>query len=213
MLNLSPRNTIIRITGFAVVLLGVGNLNAQTDPGPRGGPTGAGGYYPTLNDNEQSVFNRALGVFKEVDSVSGTVSGEPGSGLGPSFNGNSCAMCHAQPAVGGTSPGLASKQNPIPNPQVALANLDGASNTVPAFITSKGPVGEARFIAFPNRNNSARDGGVHGLFTIKGRMDAPGCQLQQPDFGTALANNNVIFRIPTPVFGLGLVENAPDANL
>jgi hypothetical protein len=33
----------------------------------------------------------------------------------------------------------------VPNPQVALATLDGATNVVPAFITPDGPVREARF--------------------------------------------------------------------
>jgi len=122
-------------------------------------------------------------------------------------------MCHAQPATGGSSPGLQSKQNPVPNPQVALATLDGASNAVPAFVNSQGPVREARFIALSNQNSPARDGGVHGLYTIKGRFDANGCQLEQPDFAAQLANHNVSFRIPTPVFGLGLVENTPDATL
>jgi len=60
---------------------------------------------------------------------------------------------------------------------------------------------------------SPLDGGVHGLFTIKGRTDAPGCNLAQPNFAFQLANANVSFRIPTPVFGLGLVENTPDATL
>jgi CxxC motif-containing protein (DUF1111 family) len=54
---------------------------------------------------------------------------------------------------------------------------------------------------------------VHGLFTITGRSDAAGCNLAQPDFSTQLANRNVIFRIPTPTFGLGLVEATPDASL
>jgi len=36
---------------------------------------------------------------------------ESGVGLGPAFNRNSCAMCHAQPAIGGSSPGLKSPQN------------------------------------------------------------------------------------------------------
>ena len=184
----------------------------QTDPGPRAGAAGAGGFYPALNAKEQAFFNQALNVFKEVDSVSGTLPGENGSGLGPTFNGNSCAMCHAQPAAGGSSPGLISPQNPVPNPQVALATQHEARNTVPSFITAQGPVREARFIAVPNRGNT-RDGGVHGLFTIKGRSDAPGCNLAQPDFATQLANNNVIFRIPTPTFGLGLVEATPDAIL
>ncbi len=96
------------------------------------------------------------------------------------------------------------------NPQVALANLDGATNTVPSFITDKGPIREARFIR--NRDGSL-DGGVHGLFTIAGRSDAVGCKLEQPNFALQLAHNNVIFRIPTPLFGLGLVENTSDAIL
>src|SRR5262249_7204111 len=33
------------------------------------------------------------------------------------------------------------------------------------------------------------------------------------DFATQLANHNVIFRIPTPVFGAGLMEQIPDAAL
>jgi hypothetical protein len=108
------------------------------DPGPRAGTAGAGSYFSTLNANEQQTFLQALARFQEVDSVSGAI--EAGSGLGPTFNGNSCAMCHAQPAVGGSSPGQNSPQNPVPNPQIALAKLDGATNTVPSFITASGPV-------------------------------------------------------------------------
>jgi len=196
----------------------VRNSNAQqltaskgTDPGPRGGPAAAGSFYPTLNATEQAFFVESLDVFSEVDSVSGTI--EEGRGLGPSFNGNSCAMCHSQPSIGGSSPGLLSKQHPIPNPQVALATLAGATNVVPSFITNAGPVREARFIATSSVHAAPLDGGVHGLYTIKGRSDAPGCNLAQPDFAAQLAAKNVSFRIPTPLFGLGLVENTPDATL
>ncbi len=181
---------------------------AQHDPGPRSGPAGAGGPYPTLNANEQAFFTQAFQRFAEVSSVSGKI--EQGSGLGPTFNGNSCAQCHAQPFFGGSSPGLASPQNPVPNPQVALATLDGATNSVPSFISAAGPVREARFV----RNaDGSLDGGVHGLYTIAGRTDAPGCTLAQPNFAQQLGANNVIFRLPTPIFGLGLVENTPDATL
>lgn len=195
---------------LAVVLLTSLELASQNDPGPRAGQPGAGSNYPTLNSNEQELFNQAQQRFREIDSVSGGIPGEKGSGLGPSFNGNSCAQCHAQPAMGGSSPGLNSPQNPVPNPQVALANLDGANNSVPLFITTHGPVREARFVRNPN---GSPDGGVHGLYTISGRSDAVGCNLTQPDFNSALTNHNVIFRIPTPVFGLGLVEATPDATL
>jgi CxxC motif-containing protein (DUF1111 family) len=192
----------------AAAVLSIASLRAQQDPGPRPGPAGAGGYYPALNASEQEFFNEAQSRFLEVDSVSGTI--EPGKGLGPTFNGNSCFTCHAQPAVGGSSPGLASPQNPVPNPRVALADLDGATNVVPTFITPNGPVREARFIRNPD---GSLDGGVHDLYTITGRIDAKGCKLAQPLFAQQLAAHNVIFRIPTPLFGLGLVENTPDSTL
>ena len=180
------------------------------DPGPRPGNANAGGALTGLSGGELGVFNQTMSVFMEVTSVSGTMPGEESVGLGPSFNGNSCAQCHAQPALGGSSPGLASPQNPIPNPQVALATADGATNTVPSFITADGPVREARFVR--NRDRSP-DGGVHGLFTIAGRSDASGCTLAQPDFARELGNRNVVFRIPTPTFGLGLVEATTDDSL
>jgi len=94
-----------------------------------------------------------------------------------------------------------------------MATLDrqpGQAQTVPSFVQADGPVREARFIRNPD---GTKDGGVHGLYTIAGRIDAPGCNLAQPDFATQLANHNVIFRIPTPVFGLGLIENVPDLAL
>lgn len=185
-------------------------LLSQNDPGPRPGPAAAGGFFPSLNPNEQNFFNQAQLRFQEVNSVLGLISGEESQGLGPTFNGNSCAQCHAQPAIGGTSPGLTSPQNSVPNPQVALAILDGANNQVPPFITSTGPVREARFI---KTSTGALDGGVHDLYTITGRSDAVGCTMSQPDFATAIATNNVIFRIPTPLFGLGLVEATPDSVL
>jgi CxxC motif-containing protein (DUF1111 family) len=157
--------------------------------------------------------------FQEVDSVSGTLVDGPngGAGLGPTFNGNSCAQCHSQPSVGGTSPGLTSPQFPVPNPQVALATQDGASNSLTAltaasalpstlenteFITSSGPVREVRFLS---------DSGVHDIFTITGRSDAPGCTTPQP--ATQNSGTTVSFRIPTPTFGLGLVENVTDNAL
>jgi CxxC motif-containing protein (DUF1111 family) len=195
---------------LAAVLLVRLDLSAQNDPGPRPGPAAAGSSFPGLSSNEQALFTQALARFQEIDSVSGGIAGESGVGLGPTFNGNSCAQCHAQPTVGGSSPGLSSPQNPIANPQVGLATLDGAANNVPSFITANGPVREARFI---RNSNGTPDGGVHDLYTVQGRSDASGCTLAQPDFATAIAANNVIFRIPTPLFGLGLVEATPDSAL
>jgi len=81
---------------------------------------------------------------------------------------------------------------------------------VPSFIRLNGPVREARFVR--NRDGSP-DGGVHALFVITGRDDAGACAIRQPDFAGELSRNNVVFRIPTPTFGLGLVESTPDRTL
>ncbi|HYM33563.1 MAG TPA: di-heme oxidoredictase family protein [Candidatus Cybelea sp.] len=172
------------------------------DPGVRGGAPGVGGPLSGLTPDQRNFFTAAQGRFQEIDSVSGTITGENGVGLGPRFNLNSCAGCHAQPVAGGTSP--------FTNPQVAMATLDGAKNFVPSFISLHGPVREARFVTNPD---GTPDGGVHDLFVISGRSDASGCHIKQPDFEAALDNNNVIFRIPTPTFGLGLVESVPDSGL
>jgi len=55
---------------------------------------------------------------------------------------------------------------------------------------------------------------------ITGRTDAAGCNIAQPNFlpaGNPLTgqngNPNIIFRIPTPVFGAGLIEAIPDSAI
>jgi CxxC motif-containing protein (DUF1111 family) len=93
---------------------------------------------------------------------------------------------------------------------VAFATLRGADNKQPSFIRLNGPVREARFV---KNADGSPDGGVHAIFTIQGRDDAPGCVLGQPDFASQLANRNVIFRIPTPVFGTGLIEEITDTTI
>jgi CxxC motif-containing protein (DUF1111 family) len=208
------KNTRLGVTAIAVVLtlLAVG-ANAQTatpskinqakDPGVRTGPAGAGGPATSLTGSESNLFNTGKATFSEVDSVLGTLAGETDAGLGPSFNMNSCSGCHAYPATGGSSP-------PV-NPQVAVATLHGARNTVPSFITINGPVREARFKTNPD---GTADGGVHDLFVITGRSDAPsGCTMAQTNFAPQLSSGNVIFRIPTPVFGSGLIEAIDDATI
>jgi CxxC motif-containing protein (DUF1111 family) len=39
------------------------------------------------------------------------------------------------------------------------------------------------------------------------------CNIQQPDFAEAIEDNNIIFRIPTPTFGTGLIEAIPDSTI
>ncbi len=186
------------------------------DLGVRAGGVGAGQPLPGLSADELAFFRDGLARFNQVDSVSGDIPGEPGIGLGPTFNANSCGSCHAQPASGGSSPSATAYPRIGPNPQLAIAHADGATNAIPSFLTSDGPVREVRFPFLLNADgtlSSVPDGGVHAVFTIAGRSDAPGCTLAQPDFARMQQLGNVIFRIPTPVYGAGLIENIADATI
>ena len=176
------------------------------DPGARtsASQAGPGGPLPGLTPGELAAFQAGLAEFIEVELVQ-TPSGSA-SGLGPRYNSTSCGRCHSQPGIGGTSPAV--------NPQVADATAHGATNSVPWFVTANGPVREARF---KQTLSGAPDGGVHDLYTITGRDDAPGCNIGQPGFGPAGdpqtgqgGNDNLALRIPTPVFGAGLVEAVSD---
>ena len=178
---------------------------AVGDPGVRGGAAGAGGPLSGLTPDEQQFFNDGLKRFADVE----VVTGGDNNGLGPRFNSNSCLSCHSQPGPGGSSPAM--------NPSIAVATLNGAKNMVPWFVTQNGPVREARFKKNPDGSN---DGGVHDLFVITGRRDAVGCNISQPNFSPAGnpltgrgGNRNIIFRIPTPTFGGGLIEAIPDSAI
>jgi CxxC motif-containing protein (DUF1111 family) len=195
---------------IAAVLTWCASVDAQpaiepVDPGVRSGAPGAGTALKGLTADETAFFQDGLTRFAQVESVTGGAN----NGLGPRFNSNSCLACHAQPSVGGSSPAT--------NPAIAIATLSGAKNVVPWFIVQNGPIREARFKRNPDGTN---DGEVHDIFVITGRSDAAGCNIAQPNFlpaGRPLSgrggNPNIIFRIPTPVFGAGLIESIPDSAI
>jgi CxxC motif-containing protein (DUF1111 family) len=177
---------------------------SPVDPGVRGGVASAGGPLQGLTADETAFFLDGQARFAEVEVVNKGAN----NGLGPRFNSNQCFSCHSQPTMGGTSPA----KNPLPE----VAALDGAKNAVPWFIVPNGPIREARF----KKSNGNADGEVHDLFVITGRADAPGCDIAQFDFlpaGNPLTgqggNRNIIFRIPTPVFGAGLIEGISDSAI
>ncbi len=187
------------------------NAAQPTDPGLRRAATDNGPPLPLagLGGDELAYFTDGLARFTAVEMVSGGDSAlGTGNGLGPRFNSNQCASCHSQPNIGGSSP----PQNPLVD--VAIAN--GATNSVPWFNAPNGPVREARFVT----SNGVRDGGVHDLFVVTGRLDAGACNLTQPVFTPAGdpvsgqgGNRNIVFRIPTPIFGAGLIEAIPDSAI
>jgi len=171
---------------------------SAVDPGVRLGAPAAGEPLAGLTASQMEAFAAGRTAFSEAEGVA--------DGLGPRFNLDSCVGCHAQPAAGGTSP-------PV-NPQVAIATAFGARNGVPAFLRADGPVREVRF---QYNADGTRDGGVHDLFVVTGRADATGdaadCGVAQEDFAAAVGAGNAVFRIPTPIFGAGLIEQIPDAAI
>jgi len=194
-----------------MVLFVAGMTVAQTDPGVQSANRGTGATIinPANDPNGfTAFFQDGLKRFQDVESVSNSPTNN--NGLGPRFNSNSCVSCHAQPAAGGT--GAAT------NPQSQFtSNGTAPRDTTPYFITANGPTVEARFPFFFNSNGTpnynAPNGGVEDLFTVSGRSDAGSCSLPQPSFNIAGQYNNIIFRIPTPTFGAGLIENLDDSTL
>jgi CxxC motif-containing protein (DUF1111 family) len=204
---------------FAAGMLVIATAGAQVDPGVRPGAiNGQPGATPTNPLPLTSVgantptgildfFNNGLTRFQDVEAVANGAN----NGLGPRFNLNQCSGCHSQPTIGGSA--VAN------NPEfTAVSNgIAGPNNIVPTFLTANGPTREARFPFFFNSNGtvntSAPNGGVETLFTVTGLQGSGTCNLTQPNFAAAQAANNVIFRIPTPTFGDGLVENLDDSTL
>src|SRR5882762_3432204 len=207
-------DTAIHAT-LAALLVGLSVLGSApalaqaADPGVRQAPADNGPPPPLagLTADELAFFQDGLARFLNVKVVVSATGDN--SGLGPRFNSNQCSSCHLQPFVGGSSPAV--------NPLLAVASTGGATNTLPWFITQNGPIREARFVT----SNGVPDGGVHNLFVVTGRSDVgSSCTIAQPDFapaGNGLTgqggNRNIVFRIPTPVLGAGLIEAIPDSAI
>jgi hypothetical protein len=141
------------------------------------------------------------------------------NGLGARHNADQCFLCHAQPTLGGSggfvvpNPGEA---QPLPpeNPMFRLVPFRfGRRNVIPSFEKQFGPIREVRFKFHPD---GTRDGGVHQLWTVTGTNNdptIPNCNIVQPDFATELAKGNLSFRIPTQMFGIGLIDSIQDREI
>jgi CxxC motif-containing protein (DUF1111 family) len=209
--------SIIAVTVTACVTPAPPASHVVDHPPDPTAPARVGEPLSGLTPAQLEIFELSKDEFAEIDTVAG--GGGTTSGLGPRFNLNGCAGCHGFPATGGSS-GLV-------NPQPIVAKLDGAHNgaEIP-FLRQDGPIVEARFKFLTDADgnfllDSSRhaaggrraDGGVHALFTIAGRTDAKDCQISQPPFKRAWNLDNVSLRIPTPLFGLGLIEAISEATI
>jgi Di-haem oxidoreductase, putative peroxidase len=141
------------------------------------------------------------------------------NGLGARHNADQCLLCHAQPTLGGSGGFL------VPNPGQGtplrsenplfrlVPHRFGKQNIVPSFEQQYGPIREARFKFKPD---GTRDGSVHQLWVVRGIKNdptIPGCAIVQPDFAAELKKNNLSFRIPLQLFGLGLIDSIQDREI
>src|SRR6202050_2887454 len=96
----------------------VASQKSASDPGVRDERPGAGKAIEGLTAAQQSFFSAGLITFGQLASVTGSVPNTR-KGLGPTFNAQSCAQCHAEPAIGGRRPSV--------NHQIWAAAVPGAS--------------------------------------------------------------------------------------
>jgi CxxC motif-containing protein (DUF1111 family) len=188
-----------------------------------------------VTDGSPAVVNPINGL-KELDPIFPQFTTNS-NGLGARHNADQCFACHGQPTLGGSGgflvpnpvdlakfgPGAA---RPPENPQFSLIpHRFGKQNIVPSFLQQYGPIREVRFINKVDDNGNflrdgngmlIPDGGVHQLWVVKGIQHdptIPNCSITQPDFEKQLQQNNLAFRIPLPMLGLGLIDTIQDREI
>lgn len=135
----------------------------QFEPAPAGQPL------PGITPHELELFRLGLEDFMEVETAE--------EGLGPAYNGTSCAVCHSIPTIGGG--GLSTELR---------AGVRDPSGGFRAPTLADGTPGETLFQVFSTPDHS--------------------CQPVPPENVEIVAR-----RIPIPLFGAGLVEAIPDADI
>jgi len=159
----------VSVTGVLILLLAQQRTDSQTQE-----------YLtnplPGLTPAQLVDFNAGLDEFEEVDTVE--------EGLGPVFNGKSCAECHAVPSTGGSEPnvGVARETRVSRIFKGRFDPLDGSVS-----VDRGGQLLQQRAIA------------VEGC-TAKGEVVPPEATL-------------VSSRNSTPLFGAGLIEAIPERTI
>jgi CxxC motif-containing protein (DUF1111 family) len=166
-----PKKTLvcIAVTGVFIVLLAQRRTDSQT----RENLTSP---LPGLTPAQVMDFNDGLDEFGQVETIE--------EGLGPVFNGRSCAECHASPSTGGSEP-----------------NLGVARETRISRIFN------GRFD--PLDGSVSVDRG--GQLLQQRAINVPGCTLKgevvPPEATIVSARNS------TPLFGAGLMEAIPESTI
>jgi CxxC motif-containing protein (DUF1111 family) len=111
-----------RLWPLACAAIVVAALAARAPAGLAQGPAPRpGDPLPGLAPAEFSAFRLGLDDFLEVETSE--------EGLGPAFNGTSCAACHNQPAVGGIAP-ILEVRAAVRDGSGAVRGLDDAGETL-----------------------------------------------------------------------------------
>jgi len=131
---------------------------------------------PGLTSAQLKDFNAGLADFSEVETIE--------EGLGPVFNGKSCAECHAAPSTGGSEPNLGVGRE-----------------------TRIGRIFNGGFD--PLDGSVSVDRG--GELLQQRAIELQGCKLKAEDVPPEATI--VSLRITTPLFGLGLMEAIPDTTI
>jgi hypothetical protein len=97
----NPFLVAVTVCGACLLSFSLGHCAPPGDHDPHQDHADAAslfGALPGLTDPQRAAFAEGRQKFAEVETVA--------EGLGPVFNGRSCAECHAHPIVGGSSPDL-----------------------------------------------------------------------------------------------------------
>jgi len=131
---------------------------------------------PGLTPAQLADFDAGLDEFEEVDTVE--------EGLGPVFNGKSCAECHAVPSTGGSEPNVGvARETRIS--RILKGRFDPLDGSV--SVDRGGQLLQQRAIALPG-------------CTLSGEV--------VPPEATIVSSRN-----STPLFGLGLMEAIPESTI
>ncbi|MBI3029961.1 MAG: hypothetical protein HYY64_10655 [Candidatus Rokubacteria bacterium] len=167
---------------LARILVGAGFVLGMTSGAHPGQPSGFGDPLPGLTADEEARFHAGKALFEKVFT--------PRTGLGPLFNGVSCAECHSHPTAGGSSTvGLGSDIF-----ETRFRVTTSTTFLVDVVLQPEGaPVIMNRTVAdeFP--------------------AEVPGCALRPEVLPPSTVA--VSFRNTAPIFGGGLIEAIPDETI
>jgi CxxC motif-containing protein (DUF1111 family) len=163
------KTTVVLMAATGMFFLTLGSEGAQED---------LTNPLPGLTQEQLDDFEDGLDEFTEVERVD--------EGLGPVFNGKSCAECHNVPSVGGSEPNVGvARETRIG--RMFNGVFDPLDGSVLGSVDRGGPLLQQRAISLPGCN-------------LKGEVVPPEATI------TSLRNS-------PPLFGAGLMEAIPDSTI